>query len=530
MSIDILNMRRFDTNDQAIDVALPVLAVECEATPPLENFLDAYEEAVLKLVSLGLSTGGISKTLNAAESLVEEILTNLETKEYAKREIGRPWKITEDGGRYLNGSIQERASAESKFGYMFINTIKKEVLPYFMEGDVGRISSFRGAQLPLKLTVEDDEAQTFVPVEIKHTKLKKAYRAYFKNLRLVSEYEEGEISKEEANNLFDDDELDSFEEEPEEANKDINGRTVVSSGRSSPLTGNMFVRNLEKKPIKLYLRMQIIIDPSCPGGYRAESPFDLEGIDNRFFLRQMQWMEGRESAYLDGEVMRDFLHREICKLCPSYTNSEKDFQVFVLERIPLLKPYRSRIPHVYEDMERIYSLMQRQSSLLEKENIVNNLARCVVEGLFNTYFRNVERSRLDQIQQKAFDDVDTCGWEAYKKRICQNVHLHEDTLQWVNAKYLKMVLGRLNRTYGNSIMEKFINMLVIEYHLSDATMHKFLFQPNLDQTYELIDKLNQIRRKVSHDTNDRFTNGDYEFYMAYVFGLINRLLEAFEED
>ena len=74
MSIDILNMGRFDTNDQAIDIALPVLAIECEATPPLENFLDAYEETVLKLVSLGLSTNGISKTLNATESLVEEIL------------------------------------------------------------------------------------------------------------------------------------------------------------------------------------------------------------------------------------------------------------------------------------------------------------------------------------------------------------------------------------------------------------------------------------------------------------------------
>ena len=65
MSVDILSMRRFDANDQAIDIALPVLAIECEATPPLERFLDAYEETVLKLVSLGLSTGGISKTLNA---------------------------------------------------------------------------------------------------------------------------------------------------------------------------------------------------------------------------------------------------------------------------------------------------------------------------------------------------------------------------------------------------------------------------------------------------------------------------------
>ena len=90
MNVDILNMRRFDTDNQAIDVALPVLAIECEATPPLENFLDAYEEAVLRLVSLGLSANGIAKTLNATESLAEEILSHLEVKQYVKREIGKP--------------------------------------------------------------------------------------------------------------------------------------------------------------------------------------------------------------------------------------------------------------------------------------------------------------------------------------------------------------------------------------------------------------------------------------------------------
>ena len=140
MSVDILSMRRFDANDQAIDIALPVLAIECEAMPPLERFLDAYEETVLKLVSLGLSTGGISKTLNATESLVEEILTHLEVKEYVQREIGRPWELTEDGEAYLSGSIRERASAESQYGFMFINAIKKEILPYFHQGDVGQIS------------------------------------------------------------------------------------------------------------------------------------------------------------------------------------------------------------------------------------------------------------------------------------------------------------------------------------------------------------------------------------------------------
>ena len=525
MNVDILNMRRFDTDNQAIDVALPVLAIECEATPPLENFLDAYEEAVLRLVSLGLSANGIAKTLNATESLAEEILSHLEVKQYVKREIGKPWKLTEDAESYFNGSVRERASSESQYGYMFINAIKKEVLPFFYQGDIGQISLFRGSPLPLKITVEGDEMRTFAPVKIKHSKLKKAYKAYFRNLDIYNNYDEGEISREEAVDLFPD--LESFDEETEE---ETDSKNLVNAKTTDVLKGNMFIRALDKQPAKLYLRMRIIIDPAYPGGYRAESPFDFGGIDNNFFLRQMQWLEQADNIYLGGESMQNFLHREICKLSPSYKNSEKDFKVFVLERMPLLQLYRSHLPYIYEDMERIYALMQRQNSLLEKENIVNNLARCVVEGLFNTYFRSIDLTRLNQIQQKAFDDVKTYGSETYKKRICRNVHLEEDTLCRINPKYLNAILGRINKTYGNSITEKFINMLVIEYHLRDAQIHRFLFQSNIDQKYRLIDKLNQIRRKVSHDTESRFTNDDYDYYMANVFGLINNLLEAFKED
>ena len=41
MHIEILNMKKFQPNEKAINIALPVLAIECEATPPLQNYLDA---------------------------------------------------------------------------------------------------------------------------------------------------------------------------------------------------------------------------------------------------------------------------------------------------------------------------------------------------------------------------------------------------------------------------------------------------------------------------------------------------------
>ena len=227
--------------------------------------------------------------------------------------------------------------------------------------------------------------------------------------------------------------------------------------------------------------------------------------------------------------MRNSLQREICKISPSYKTTEKDFQVFVLERIPRLKQYRSQIPYVYEDMKRIYALIQRENSLLEKENIVGDISRYVVEALFNMYFRPIGQDNLLQIQQKAFDDVMTYGYVSYKKQICKNAGLNEDDLRWVSSKYLNTIT-RMAQSHGFSIMEKLINMLIVEYHLSNAKMHRFLHQTNIEQKYNLIDKLNQVRRKVSHDTEDRFVNEDYDFYMANVFTLINSLLESFVED
>ena len=348
----------------------------------------------------------------------------------------------------------------------------------------------------------------------------KSWRTRF-YVHTVAELDEGEITEEEAIDIFAN--LESFDEEIEES--DTNEIT------SHTLRGNMFIRALKKDPVNLYLRMRIIIDPCYPGGYRAESPFgDFSGIDNNYFLRQIQWLEQYEGTFLGDENIKALLNREICKLSPSYNTAQKDYQVFVLERLPLLKLFRSKFPYVYGDMERIYELMQRQDSLIEKENIVNNLARSVVESLFNAYFRLIDQKKLTQIQQRAFDDIDTYGYITYKQRICKNAGLEEDTLRWLREKSLKTILGRINNTYGNSIMEKFINMLVINYHLPNRQMKKFLAQPDLETRYDMIDKLNRIRRKVSHDTEERFTNEDYKFYMANVFDMINNLLEAFRED
>lgn len=519
MSIDILNMAKYESNPQAIDIALPVFAVECEANPPIKNHLDAYQEAVLRFVGLGLSSHGIATTLNATESLIDEILDTLEGKKYVIKETGKPWMLTEDGMKYIDGEVQERESKESVYGYMFINAIKKEVLPFFYSGDIGRIDTFYPNIQ--KINLSNDETVTFEPINLKQQKLRSAYKQYMHNRDISEDYNEGNITKEEAIDLFE--EIDSFDED----SYDEPATTVELHPQT--LSKNMFIRPLKKEPVKYYLRMRLIIDPSYPGGYRAESPFDFGGIDNNYFLKQLQWFENSEDVYISDEIFAEYLNREICKISPAYKNCNKDFSVFVLERMPLLKQYRARLPYVYEDMERIFNLMQQNITLLEKENIVQNITRSVIEGIMNSMFRLVNKTDLNTIRNNAYDDITAYG-HGYKNTISRNLNLNKDLVYGISVNYLKTIVNRLNYTFGNSTMEKFINMMVVDYHLGNKYIHRFLTQNDINQLYKTIDKLNQIRRKVSHDTDERFTDADYDYYMSNVFNLINNLLDAYRED
>lgn len=523
MNIDILSMRRFEQNGNAIDIALPVLAIECEATPPIENELDAYEEATLKLVALGLSGRGIAKCLSAPESLIDDVLSNLEAKKYIVHKGQQSRTLTCNGQHFLDGEIKERESAESQYGFMFVNALKKEILPYFHLGNLDRISLFKGQSFPAHLTSNGDEALTFAPISVKRTRLRSAYKAYNHNVKNSNKLDKGELTREEAIDLFAD--LETFDEEQEEQ------VTLDPQPDTHVLRGNMFIRSLERQPRKRFLHMRIILDPTYPGGYRAESPFDFVGIDNDFFLRQIQWAERSETVYIEGEPLKKFLAREICKLSPMFDSSVKDFHVFVLEKIPQLELGKTRFSRIYENMEKIYVLMkQRRIGLLEKENIVSNLSRNVLEAAQNALFRTIDKSSLSRIRSCAIEEIDYRGIEAFKKQFCSYCNMEASVVNWLNQNRLTNIINRLGYTFGNSVIEKYINMLLVEYYLGEVRIHQYLSSIDATATYRTLDHLNQIRRKVSHDTGIPFVDEDYDNYMANVFNVVNDLLSALMEE
>ena len=543
-------MTGYEPNERAIDIAIPVIAVECEATPPVEGYLDAYEIAVLKFVQIGLSSGGISKTMNSTESLIESVMTNLQEKGYLDKEYGKPWKITETGEKYLLGEEDsDRASTGSVYGYMFVNAIKKEIFPYFLEGDIDQVDlyvyhnkriddngegNYKGKIR--KITNDTDERKTFSDIQLKKSKLKEAYKQFYRIKDLKQDLEEGNISYEEAvqaavedDMFFDvvlDEDIDSFDEyDPDVENEAFEYRERMNS---SKLTDKMFVRPLVESRKNVYLHMRMIIDPTVPGGYKVDSPFRLRGIDNGFFKRQLQWLASNEEVKIDGESLNSFIEREIRKISPLYKNHDKDFGVFALEKMPLLKLQRDMHRDVYSDMEDIYTLIQNQKTLIEKKHIVGDLSHDILEGLYNDFFRGIDRGRRNTISRQAQNELKAVGKAEYIRMLLSKTKLSESDVGW-SFDFMNGAVKRLERSKGNSIIEKFINLVVVNYYIGTEETDRLLNSEYIKEFYNLSEELNQIRIKVSHKTADRFDERDYTFFMNNVFKMINWLLEAYCE-
>lgn len=535
--VDIVNMRSFKPNSQAIDIALPVLAYECEASIPIEGSVDAYEEAVLKLISLGLGQKGMANALSAPESLVSEVISHLEDKEYVARSHAKPWHLTEAGYEYLSGSLQERMSSESQYGYMFVNAIKKEVLPYFYQGDVGKISLFAlgydGQELPQTLGMPGGRSETFAPLAVKQSRLKAAYQRYFRSLDVARRSEDGEITIEEARDEVMMDpfaDLDALDEDVEYGTEEEGRQTP----ENVPLTANMTVRMLRKDPTKLYLRMRIVIDPKVPGGYRAESPFDLGGIDDGYFLRQIQWLEQSGCALLEGEDLHGFITKEIGKLGRLYAIPDKDFSVFVIEKMPSFRLCETRVPTMFDDMRHIYASMQSQPSLIEKENIVGNISRLVAERLLNLFFSQIDVNQLDQVRDRAERDVRrdrSYHNEAYKAQLCNHAGFVTATIGDDIRPIVKCIKRSNGRgSNGNNIFPKVVNLLVVYFYLGTTRIGRLFSSFDNHDELDKIHQISIIRNRASHDTDEPFTSGDYDQYMAYVFTFINYLAGALWEE
>lgn len=528
VNIDVLKFREYKANDSAIIIGIPVLAIECEVAKPIDNSLDAYEEAVLKLLEMGQTVRGIAKILNATEALIIHVLNNLKEKMYVEKPIGSPWLLCPEGKKVLRGDpIPERKSSDSKFGFMFINAIRKDVIPFFYLGDINAVDTFKGKEVPLKLILDKNEEATFELVNPRRSQLSEAYSIYLKKEKRfirkgnhIEAENDGEDSSEE---------WESFDEEQELGEEEK--LTMESDHADILLDRNLLVRPLECEPKKYYLGVRILLDAREVCGYKVDDPFDFLGKEDRYFQDQIVWLEGNNRVSLGKSLFSQYMEKEIRKIGAAVNIDERSYDVFLTTKMPLLKTQKDKYLKIYQDMKRIYALIQREESLLEKENIVSNISRSVLESLLNMFFKDVSKTQLGNIRQNIENDLIYSNYGGYLKTISTNTSL---TITPSHSGWgKKRVLGaakRLDFSRGNSFVEKFINIVFLNYYSGSIKTQKLLGNSDVQKLYDTIYNLSDIRNKVSHDTDDPFENKDYKFFITNYCDVVNELLAALEED
>lgn len=538
MSADVLifSEGRDDEQRQSYNVLLPVYAVECEAHPPVETELDAYEEAVLKFLNIDLPPASIRDAINVTQGMLDTILSQLAQSGYAERKKNIGWVITEAGQRYLkNEQTEELVSKNSEHGYMFVSALRKDILCYFHKGPIDKIQVRQSTPNDHTLRRNGNEQETFTGISVSSRQLGRVYAAWRKlddrlaaNDRSEQRKESVEESHIIAEQLFAD--LESYDEVdetplPERVDTLRDGCNIEDLGEVKE-DRKRYIRKLETPHKRFYIQICLIFDPSKLNGYDTESPFSrLGGIDTPWFLRQIQWMARSEGITLDNTPLREFLDRECVKFGGTAPLKEKDVSVHMLQVIPRLKYHQEMFPALYNIYPELYSLQQRASSILEKESVVTQFCTKLLEPLFNMIFKTVPESTLRRIRAQIRRDDQVGDANLICQRIENATGVSMAALGW-NVGMVMTAIGRLERTHGNSTLEKAINLLTLYACAPSPNVRRYIEAEDLSNHLMKVGQLNDIRRSVSHDTNHRFNEHDYNQFMQIVYPIADRLLLA----
>ena len=512
----------------SVVVLLPVWAYECEVHPPYESELDAYEDAVLRMIRIKMGVAAMANALNASQSLIGTVLSNLQNKGFAEKKKGHEWEITNDAQKYFDGYYQERASEKAEYGFMFASALRKDVLPYYHSGTLDSIRLLNNGYEVLR---NGNEQDTYTPYLPDNRVLGKAYSNYRKAVKAYNLQEEQKIAPVEAVQIVEDlfadlDSMDEYDIQDESVRLDPAQAVANIMEQEQKSQEKLVVRRLNKPAWRRYLRLRVVFDTSATNGFRVESPFDMKGIDNSWYLRQIQWMMNSDDIILNKEPIRDFIIRESSQLSSTRPVQEKDYSVYVLEKMPLLKMHKDLFPTIYENFGNIYRDIQKQSTLLDKENIVNQICTKVLEALYRRIFQSVNDSIISTVKKRAKNEIATYGAREYRRRLFSICNLPADTLSGSRPEVLIKAADNLDWSKGNSILEKMYNLMLLYYYAPNDMIRRYVEMEDFRHCVESVCDLNLIRVSVAHDADHPFTVQFYTDFMNKVYPVANRMLKT----
>ena len=140
-------------------------------------------------------------------------------------------------------------------------------------------------------------------------------------------------------------------------------------------------------------------------------------------------------------------------------------------------------------------------------------------------FKAVPENTLHRIRGQIRRDDQAGDANLVCQRIESATGISMTAFGW-NVGMVMTAIGRLERTHGNSTLEKAINLLTLYVYASAPDIRRYVEAEGLSNHLMKVGQLNDIRRSVSHDTNHRFNERDYDQFMQLVYPIADRLLLA----
>lgn len=382
--------RKFDNYDdgqRVIELAIPVEICECSAHKISEKSLDPLAEAILGLISIGISSDAeIAKVLNIGIDLIKLIKKSILLNHlYLENDCKR---ITEAGKQYLHKGEGSEYQTEKVFGNMFVSLADREVMPYFLEG---KIPSNRFLPNDICKIMSNDEDKLVIQDLTKWSpKFIKAYKLYAKINRYSDDDSKNEIE-------FAEDEFhDVLYHDVKEKDESIVTFAESESEKNSASEDNL-IKLLNTTHKQIYLKTKLIFKRENPETFVVVSPFEKNTTS--WFTKRIMWLKENNVKVIcenNKEILlKDLLDDITQEFFIEFPElQEGNFDYWLSMEHPNLKRIKCRdnLINSFKELFNLNNLYDNGKQV--GESMVIMRAYVLLETIFNNYIYLIPNRRL----------------------------------------------------------------------------------------------------------------------------------------
>lgn len=462
---------KIDEESKCFDLAWPVEVIECYANKISDEELNSLALAVLKLLAeSSFSSKRISNLLHVGEIIINDIFSELETKEFYNKETK---EVTNKGKDYISGHKNIDFSKDEIFGNIFMSKVDGEILPFFYAGKLPEGYYYKSDDLVYLNFKNNFQSKN---IENLSDRINHAYHDY----KLIYR-----------NSVHNEDEED-FRDPTE---KQIQSEIELKKARIQTL-------NTERKT--LYLKTRIVVKKYAPETFIVESPF----MNN-----ETTWFNLSFNRYVSDNISVTYKDKEMS--LPEWTKNISS--LFYIEFPELQKsnfeqwckvhfPYLSlssgdkminSLPSKFKEVFRLDNLYSTGD--ISKRSVINEYST-TIEQILNCYIMKTDRNTvvnkyITNAYNKYKSQTILKTYGIYKAKAYGKINFYKDR---DTGNLQENVISSFidDNNCGRSITEKYYYLIIDYYFQKNTPFGKLLSYRNNDKynnKYSLIEALDNLQ-------------------------------------